>query len=225
MMGIFVGLLLTIFSDRVSSHASYLLGATDVGFDALTPQEQERVLEAALLAGPRIARAAASSQEVLLVERHQESKEIYKTGHWPRRGDAYIYDYATDTLTFALINLDTGEVDTIEKYQGVQLPLTENEMERALDIAYADAGLHAELAARFVALTGETLGDLGQLNVKAFVFRGDSMPEDLNVDALRCGLHRCAQLLIFTREDVAFEVQPIVDLSAGRVVQVLGRSE
>ncbi|MEZ4709967.1 MAG: hypothetical protein R3A44_22365 [Caldilineaceae bacterium] len=223
MMGVFVGLLLSTFSDRVSSQAGYLWGATGVGFDALTPSEQERVLAAVMSTHSEVAPAAASMPEVLLVERHQESKAAYNTGHWPRRGDAYIYDYATDTLLFALINLASGEVDAQETYQNVQLPLTQNEIDRALEIAYADDDLRTELGARFQKLTGEMLLDLNQLKVKAFVFWADSMPADLNVDAQQCGLHRCAQVLIFTHEDVAFEMQPIVDLSAGRVVQVLGQ--
>ena len=222
-MGLLVGLLLAGVSARASSPAAFLLGATGVGFDVLTAQEHERVLNAALSASPTIVRMAASTQEVLLVERHQESKDAYKTGHWPRRGDAYIYDYATDTLTYALINLETGQVDAKQETQFVQLPLTEGEIARALDIAYADEALRTKLAALFFAVSGEPLRDLSQLNVKAFVFRADSIPEDLNGAARQCGLHRCAQLLIFTHDDVAFEMQPIVDLSFGQVVQVLGQ--
>lgn len=210
----------------VSSQAGYMMGISGAGFDALTAQEQATVLSTTLaaLADQSPVRAAmATPQELLLIERHQEPKEVYERGDWPRRGDAYIYDYGSDTLTFALINLDTGQVDAIEAYQGVQLPLTDNEIGRALDIAYADESLRTVLAQQFQAITGQPLLGLSQLNVKAFVFRAASMPENLNEYTQRCGLHRCAQLLLFTNEDIAFEVQPIIDLSTGQVVQLLGQ--
>lgn len=198
--------------------------AAPTGYDPLTAQEVDAVVAAALQAeGEEALHAAASGvQEVLLVERHEAPKAAYTSGSWPRRGDVYLYDYATDTLIFTTVDVQSGVVVTTERVQGVQLPLAQREAERALALVQADGPLWMTLAARYQAITGEPLTHIDQLQRKVSVFHADVMPDRLNAAAQRCGLHRCAQVLLFTTDKTLLALTPIVDLSRGEVVQVLG---
>jgi hypothetical protein len=182
-------------------------------------------VEAAALQAQGAKSLRASSpdgQEVLLVERHEASKAAYASGKWQRQGDAYVYDYATDTLIHTVVDMQSGAVITIERSQNVQLPLTEREEQRALALVQADSALWTALANRYQAITGEPLQRLDQLQHKVSVFHADVMPGQLNAAAQQCGRHRCAQVLLFTVDKTLLEMTPIVDLSQGQVVQTLG---
>jgi Cu2+-containing amine oxidase len=197
--------------------------APPTGYDPLTAQEVDRAVAAALNAHQKALQAAAGSEpELLLVERHEVGKGARARGAWPRQGDVYFYDYSSDTLIHTVVDVQSGAVISTERVQGVQLPLTEREEQRALDIVQADAALWSALAERYETITGEPLQRLAQLQVKVSVFQADVMPERLNRAAQACGQHRCAQVLLFTVDKTLLEMLPIVDLSQGRVVQTLG---
>ena len=216
-------------------------GTTATGYDPLTPAEQARALQALQGAGtvmqglklPDTAArtgsaapaadgtSAAGAEEVLLVERHQEDKLTYDQGRWPRRADVYVYRYADDTLIHQVYNMDTNQVDQVDQVQGVQLPLTAAESQRALAIALADGKVRPLLAAEFRLITQQDLVAGDQLILKAMTFHADAAPgRDLG-EAAQCGIRRCAQLLLAAGDNVALQVIPIVDLSSGRVVQAL----
>jgi Cu2+-containing amine oxidase len=225
--------LLTLQFDAVSILSSPFLAdvaavtAAPIGYDPLTGQEMDAIVAAAQgVAGASALRAATANeqvdgQEVLLVERHEASKAAYAKGNWPRQGDVYVYEYATDTLIHTVVDVQSGAVITEERVRGVQLPLTEREEERALALVEADTTLWATLAARYQAITGTLLQRLDQLQVKVSVFHADVMPGRLNTAAQQCGQRRCAQVLLFTVDKTLLEIMPIVDLSQGQVVQVL----
>jgi Cu2+-containing amine oxidase len=194
------------------------------GYDPLTATEIDTVVAVALRAASDVipSAAAASAPEVLLVERHEASKAEYASGQWPRQGDVYHYDYATDTLIHTVVDVASGAVTSVERVQGVQLPLSAGEKARALDLIRAEDKLWTVLAERYQTITGEPLQGFEQLNVKVSVFHADVMPGSLNEAAQRCGQRRCAQALLFTTDQTLLELMPIVDLSQGRVVQTLG---
>jgi len=194
------------------------------GYDPLSQEELERALTAALQAGlaggaDSEISAAAIDQEVLLVERHQSKKSDLQSASIIRQGDVYVYDYNTDTLKHAIVNLNTNETIAVEEMQNVQLPLTEREVNRALDLIFENEQLRNELSSRYQSVTGAELNNVDQLRVKAFVFRADSMPDRVNTLSQECGIHRCAQVLLYTDDDTILEVQPIVDLSRQIVTQ------
>lgn len=218
-----------------------LAAAGGQGYDPLTPAEQERALqslrqdEAGMQglhlplradAPPADSGAAANAPpapaaEVLLVERHQESKQVYAQGRWPRRADVYVYRYADNTLIRQVYNLDTNQVEQVDEMQGTQLPLTDAEALRALALALADANVRPRLDAEFQAITQQPLVSADQLLVKAMVFHADAaLGQDLGA-AAECGLRRCAQLLLAAGDNVALRVIPVVDLSSGAVVRAL----
>ena len=223
-----------------STTLAQIAGSTSTGYDPLTPAEQARALQVLQGAGtvmqglkvPDTAArtgaapaaggtSAAPAEEVLLVERHQEDKQTYAQGRWPRRADVYVYRYADDTLIRQVFNMDTNQVEQVDQVQGVQLPLTAAESQRALAIALADAQVHPLLNAEFRLIMQQDLVSGDQLILKAMTFHADSAPGRELGEAAQCGIKRCAQLLLAAGANVALQVIPIVDLSSGKVVQAL----
>ena len=214
-------------------------GTAAVGYDPLTPAEQVRALQnlqrkGTIAQGLQLpdmavrsmttAGAAAGvppmpAEEVLLVERHQEDKQIYAQGRWPRRADVYVYRYADDTLIRQVYNMDANQVDQVDQVLGVQLPLTEAETQRALAIALADATMRPQLNAEFRYITQHDLVSADQLILKAMTFHADAAPGQNLGTAAGCGVKRCAQLLLAAGDNVALRIIPIVDLSSGTVMQ------
>lgn len=189
------------------------------GYDSLSLDEQGHARN---LAGQNnmfsTAVNADSRSELLLVERHEETKAVMRSGNWPRRADVYTYLYDTDTLLLAVVNLTTGQVDSVETMQNVQLPLTQNETNRAIQLLLADASLMANVASQYQTITGTPLTQpQTQLKFSTLIYLADSMP-NANPGAAACGLHRCAQFLIATQDDVAINLLPIVDLSLEVIV-------
>ncbi len=162
-------------------------------------------------------RAETERTELLLVERHQGEKDDPA-----RRADVYVYDYNTNELVHTIVDVETQETISVERSRGTQLPLTQNEIQRARDLIFGDDEEFALIDAEYQRITGGPLSDVDQLNVKAFTFHAASLRRNLNPASKRCGKHRCAQVLLYTAHDVVFEISPIVDLSANVVTQNIG---
>jgi len=189
------------------------------GYDPLSPEEQERARTLAMQRA-EFANAlnAARRSEMLLIERHVESKTDVRSGNGPRRADVYAYLYDSDTLLLGVVNLNSGRADTVETVQNVQLPLTPNETDRAIQLLLADATVMTNIAGQYQTITGvELTQPETQLKFTALIYRADAMP-NANPGAAACGLHRCAQFLIATQNDVVINLLPIVDLSVGALV-------
>ncbi len=191
--------------------------------DPLSAAEMERAIQQASSA-PSVAttrqlvnNASTPPPERLLVERHLNAK-----GETARLADVYTYDYASNETIISVIDLDTNKILSSKREKNLQLPLTDNELKRASDLIFADDEQRSLLDAEFKRITGKTLTDPQQLQVKAFVFHASSLPEQLNDASKQCGLHRCAQVLLYTADSVVFEVSPIVNLSAGVITQNIG---
>ena len=164
----------------------------------------------------------ASNSAILLIERHRESKQTQQRGSWRRRADVYLYDYDSDQLTIALVDVESGVVESLSQASGVQLPLTDFEIERAAEIVMADVEVWAEISAEIDRLTGSPAMSLHAVDVKAFTFLASTLPHRVNAAAETCGQQRCAQLLLYTTDDIALDLMPIVNLSTGDVAQVMG---
>lgn len=184
-------------------------------------------LASLLTAGPKLAARTANdslssitsnSQEVLLIERNEEKGAPSNQ----RRADVFIYDYSTNELIESLVDLNTSEVIRSERKQGVQLPLTNNELKRAKEIVFEDEDERAILEEEYRRITSREMTDIADLNIKAFTFLADSLPNRINEASKQCGIHRCAQLMLYTQDNVVFEISPIVNLSEGVVTQRIG---
>ena len=162
--------------------------------------------------------ASHSSKEVLLVERHQQKNAPQDQ----RYADIFTYDYETNELIESVVDLNTSAVISSKRTQGTQLPLTENELERAKRIVFEDEDERQILENEYHRITSRPLTDAKDLNIKAFSFTADSLPNRVNESSKLCGIHRCAQLMLYTGENIVFEITPIVNLSKGVVTQRIG---
>lgn len=190
--------------------------------DPLTSGEHAVALSVALDTLNGLTRSESEPErEVLLIERHQQAKQTVTTDSAGRQGEVFVYDYASDKLARVLVDLAAQSVLSTEEVQNVQLPLTDTEIARALDIVYADPVISQTVTEQYRAATGSELNSVADLNHRVFVFRADTMPDRVNERSALCGLHRCAQVLLYTYDLIAFEATPLVDLSTDEVVQVL----
>ena len=164
--------------------------------------------------------AATPGIEFLRVEAHRFEKSDANNGQ--RWADVTSYDYATDELIIAVVNLDTDEVISTKRHKNMQPPMAQAELTRALTIVLDDPEERSILNAEFKRITGQALNTIDQLNYKAFTFFADSMPTVVNNASSSCGAQRCAQLMLYTHDNIVFEVSPIVNLSAGVVTQRMG---
>ena len=162
--------------------------------------------------------ASHSSKEVLLVERHQQKNAPQDQ----RYADIFTYDYETNELIESVVDLNTSAVISSKRTQGTQLPLTENELARAKRIVFEDDDERQILENEYHRITSRPLTDAKDLNIKAFSFTADSLPNRVNEASKLCGIHRCAQLMLYTGENIVFEITPIVNLSKGVVTQRIG---
>lgn len=195
----------------------------------LDPLNQDELVQATRIAlptqahaaravGKKTAVAALPAVELLLVERRPTEKD--QPGQ--RLADVYSYDYQSDETVHSIVDLKTQNPVSTERVQNLQLPLTENELAYASQLIFTDPEQMAPLQAEFKRITGQVLTKPEQLQVKAFVFTAETLPEGLNAASQQCGLHRCAQILLYTHDSVVFEISPIVNLSAGLVTQSIG---
>ena len=193
--------------------------------DPLNPAELAKAIQLGVPAQASTAmhRSASAStttnqQELLLVERRPVEKDQPNK----RLADVYSYDYQADETIHKIIDLSTQELLQTERVRNLQLPLTDNELARASEMIFNDSEQLVQLQNEYKRITGNTLTSPSQLQVKAFVFTADSLPEGLNAASQNCGLQRCAQVLLYTHDSVVFEISPIVNLSAGLITQSIG---
>lgn len=190
------------------------------GTDPLSADETETALGLARGSNPVEALGLGDDDLVLLIERHEENKDVEEDGL--RRADVYVYSYDDDVLTLSVVDVATGDVDQSRVVPNTQLPLIPQESQRALDLATDDARTQQALATAYRQSTGRDLTDPAtDLDVQPIIFRADANPATRG-PATACGRHRCAQLLIMSTDDLLVNLTPIVDLSTGRVVSRTG---
>ncbi len=161
-----------------------------------------------------------SEYELLLVERHRSAKNAENRNQ--RLADVYWYDYIQDVLIVNLVNAANREIKNVEISQGTQLPLTDNEIQRALNVLFSDQTANQRISSEYLSITGQPLTDYtNQVEMRAFVFHASTAPSQLQQDSQQCGINRCAQIMLFTPDRVAFELMPIVNLSKNTVSDIL----
>lgn len=209
------------------------------GYDPLSPEEQAQALAALQPAGAQADAAplrqsapdeagelpvSAPASSVVLVERHQETKEAMQAGAWPRRADVYLYDYTANAMLHTVYNLDTGKVDASEALAGVQLNLTDAERRLAVEIAWADPELRAALVEAYQAHGGVTPAGPDGIDARVFTYVGGSAPDLEGPGGAACSVDRCAQLLILTPDGATLESLPLVNLTQLQVAAIMSPS-
>ncbi len=191
------------------------------GTDPLGPTEEQAALDLAVGSGSTEAGGLGDDDVVLLVERHEEAKADEDDGL--RRADVYVYSYDDDVLTWTVVDTATGEVDQSQVVPDTQLPLIQEEADRALEIAMDDPEFAQLLATRYRQATGRDLADPAtDLDIQPIVFRSDANPRAAAAGAGACGEHRCAQLMIQSTDDLLVNLLPVVDLSSSQVLTETG---
>ena len=195
-----------------------------VGVDPLVSAEIDAALDEALR--PMVGAGFRGSteqmierldgMELLLVERARLAK-----GETGRKATVQLYDYRSDELHYLVVDLTKGGIEKHLIEQGVQPPLNDNEVAESLRVAYNDGPLRRRFREEYQRVTGEVLENSSQLKVKAFSFYSNSRPEGLSQEAQRCGIERCAQLVVSTHDDRVLETTPIISLSRHAVAQRL----
>lgn len=204
--------------------AAFLVPNTSAGSQdplSLTEQAKAEALVESSLPALKIQAEGinqAKTHELLLIER--DRSEDKKSG--ARRANAFVYDYKTDETIIYRIDAETNKVLSSVRRKNMQLPLTEHEIDRAVKLIFSDKETFALIANEYQRITSKVLNSPKDLQAKAFVFTADTMPEQLNTASQQCGLHRCAQILLYTHDSVVFEVSPIVNLSANLITQIVG---
>jgi hypothetical protein len=207
------------------------------GSDPLSQAEMDLVRNAALIAGPAAAAKKSSGVQsqssettydlsslaaepvLLLIERRSTEKDDPQSR---RLADVYYYDYSDDTLIHSIVDVDAGIVQSRSILRNVQLPLVDPEIQRAMEIVMADPVSRRGLQDAYQRATGALLDSMNQIDFKAFVFHASTLSAELVLDSAMCGAHRCAQLITYTHDNISLDYSPIVDLSDGRVTQVIG---
>ncbi len=162
----------------------------------------------------------ASDYELLLVERHRSAKNAANRNQ--RLADVYWYDYSRDVLIKNLVNAANHKTLNVEESQGTQLPLTDIEIQRTLNILFSDQVANQRISGEYQSITGQPLNDYAnQVEMRAFIFHASTTPTQLQQDSQQCGINRCAQIMLFTPDRVAFELMPIVNLSKNKVTDIL----
>lgn len=205
---------------RLTLLATLILSNTSIAGnqDPLSPNEQlqaSTLVEATL---PALKSNSSSHYELLLIERDRSDDK--KSG--ARRANAFVYDYQSDETIIYRIDAETNKILSSVRRKNIQLPLTETEIARTVQIIFSDKETFALIANEYQRITGKVLSSPKDLEAKAFVFSADTLPEQLNPASQQCGVHRCAQILLYTHDAVVFEVSPIVNLSANLITQVIG---
>ena len=204
-----------ILATHLYAHPNDPLSVDEIN-KALSLTQPQKQVAAARSALPKT--GIKQARELLLIERHQQK-------HAPkgqRLADIFTYDYETDELIEQQVDLNTNEVISTSRKQYVQLPLTENEINRAKQIIFEDEDERRILENEYKRITSRPFTSTDELNIKAFTFTKDSLENRVNEASKLCGLHRCAQMMLYTGENIVFEVSPIVNLSKGVVTQRIG---
>jgi|GEM_PF-4917669 len=156
-------------------------------------------------------------RELLLMEPRMAAD---KSSSASQAANVYVYDYASDEVIHLIVDLNSRRVASQERVQNMQLPLTAAEVKRAIDIAFVDDANGQAIREEFRQITGRNLESVEQIQYKAFVFLASSVSEAKQVNTRECGLRRCARLLLYTADNIALDLSPIIDLSNERVLQI-----
>lgn len=162
--------------------------------------------------------AAASPDEIpvlLLIERRLPENKA----ETERLADVYWYNYSDNSLLHAIVDVETGRIHRQEILHNTQLPLVASEIQRAAALIMAHTETREHLDRAFENIMGRELQDISDIDFKAFVFHADSLPAEMVGDSAMCGFHRCARMVVYTRDNISLGVSPIIDLSDNRVVE------
>lgn len=189
--------------------------------DALRMEERETALQAIARKNPGFEQrtrrndAFKNDRPALLL---LEKRPLKKNARGARLVDAYYYDYQRNETIHCIVDAATGEIHLQRTVTDLQLPLTQDEIQHSFDV-FLQSPHRRKLANAYEVATGQSLIDISNVKFKAYVFHASANSARLNRGAKKCGRTRCAQLLLYTRENIALNITPVIDLSRSKVLQ------
>lgn len=193
-------------------------GAKGVGRDPLTEDELKRAERLATATDARSGRDVGGGQGPQHLTTDLAEPDPSATGiDAPRRAVVSYYDYRTDRLVTATVNLITRKVEQSGAQQGVQPSPHPEELREAVELILASP-LGAGLKADYKDATARALTSPKPLALSGFVYRKDRearIPEQLG----NCGVHRCVRVISKIINGPWVDTRDlVVDLSARKVV-------
>lgn len=168
--------------------------------DPLTPEEIARAGEIATAT----THLKKGQTELLYVERDDD-----KDAEQARRAEAYLYDYADDTLIVRTVDLGQSKVVEETKGKGVQPPPSKREELRAAELLLADPKLGRGVRQSFRKAAGRELASPSDLALRGLIFSPGRGP---------CATHRCLRLFVRLPNGTFLDTSRIaIDLSAKKV--------
>lgn len=190
--------------------------------DPLNRDEVDRILAGVERKNPKLKRNSIKMSRKSLIPQDPvllliEKRPLERKGQ-PQLSDVYYYDYQKDRTIHCIVDPSTGEVHKQRVSAKLQLPLIDEEVQRAFDI-YLQSRHRSDLAAAYLDATGQSLIDVRKVHFKAYTFHGAENEKALNKKSRRCGKTRCAQILLYTEDNIALNLSPVVNLAKATVVQ------
>ncbi|MFJ6634885.1 Tat pathway signal sequence domain protein [Streptomyces sp. NPDC091376] len=195
-------------------------GGKGVGRDPLTDDERKRA------EGLATAPAARSGENVgggrgpqhLTTDLAEPLPSEAGLAAPPRRAVVSFYDYRTDQLVTATVEVGSGKVESREAQQGVQPSPRREELREAVELILASP-LGAGLRADYQDATGRTLTSAGPLTLSGFVYRKEREART-PAELASCGVHRCVRVITKITNGPWIDTRDLaVDLSARTVVR------
>lgn len=172
--------------------------ADPLPFDPLSEAEQDAALDIAL-ADPVVA-SELSDHYIVIGASLNTDKEAMLVDEPPRRADVQIYDYASNRVVFAIVDLDANAVAQLLPVPHYQPPLVGAEIERA-----------AELAAGYPGVDGLIQGEEIHRISHLWTGPGSGCP----------ATHRCVTVGHYVDDQLDFSFFVLVDLSEDRVIELI----
>ncbi|MGW7363810.1 Tat pathway signal sequence domain protein [Streptomyces sp. NPDC054841] len=195
-------------------------GEKGFGRDPLTDDELKRAKQLAAAPAARTGENVTGGRgpQFLTTDLAEQQPSEAALATPPRRAVVSYYDYKTDQLVTATVNLTTGKVDSRAAQQGVQPSPHREELKEAVELILANP-LGAGLKADYKDATGSALTSPQPLTLSGFVYRKDRearIPQQLS----SCGVHRCVRVVTKITNGPWIDTRDlVVDLSARTVVR------
>lgn len=169
--------------------------------DPLTPGEISRA--GAIATGPSHEHMKAGRVELLYVERDDDKAE------GDRRAEAYLYDYADDSIIVRTVDLGANKIVRETRGKGVQPPPSRGEETAAAELLLAHPKLGRGVRRAYAKAAGRELRSAADLGLRGLIYSQPGGP---------CATHRCVRLFVRLPDGKHLDTSRIViDLSAKKV--------
>ncbi len=151
--------------------------------------------------------------QVLLIEPKEQKKT---TNSNAKMVEVFTFDHNTHAAERTLVNLTMGTISHSQTINGIHLPLSDEEIEFAINAVRNDLNVYAKLqkehAAQGHTETDDVMSDL-QLRVSIWV------PLSAEHEGVSGCIHeRCALISIFDKHNVSYAIEPVVKLKTSEVL-------